>query len=33
MLKLVGVPGGAKIKHRAGYYAPKYWGIFNTQDK
>jgi VWFA-related protein len=32
-VKLVGVPAGAKIKHRAGYYAPKDWGIFNTQDK
>ncbi|HUK31623.1 MAG TPA: VWA domain-containing protein, partial [Candidatus Acidoferrum sp.] len=32
-VKLVGVPNGAKIKHRPGYYAPKDWGIFNTQDK
>jgi VWFA-related protein len=32
-VKLVGVPAGAKIKHRPGYYAPKDWGIFNTQDK
>jgi VWFA-related protein len=32
-VKLVGLPAGAHIKHRPGYYAPKDWGIFNTQDK
>jgi VWFA-related protein len=32
-VKLVGLPAGARIKHRPGYYAPKDWGIFNTQDK
>ena len=32
-VKLVNVPAGAKIKHREGYYAPKDWGIFNTEDR
>ncbi len=32
-VKLVGLPAGSHIKHRPGYYAPKDWGIFNTQDK
>lgn len=32
-VKLVGVPAGAKIKSRPGYYAPKDFGIFNAQDK
>jgi len=31
-VKLVNVPG-AKIKHRQGYYAPKDFGIYNTQDR
>lgn len=31
-VKLVNVPGG-HIHSRAGYYAPKDFGIFNTQDK
>lgn len=31
-VKLLNVPGG-HIKHRQGYYAPKDFGIFNTQDK
>ncbi len=31
-VKLVNVPG-AKIKHRQGYYAPKDFGIFNTEDR
>ncbi len=32
-VRLVNVPAGAKIKHREGYYGPKDWGIFNTQDR
>ncbi|HEV3219790.1 MAG TPA: VWA domain-containing protein [Candidatus Acidoferrales bacterium] len=32
-VKLVGVPPGAKVDYRPGYYAPKDWGIFNTQDR
>jgi VWFA-related protein len=32
-VKLVGLPAGAKIKHRQGYYAPKEFGIFNTEDR
>jgi VWFA-related protein len=32
-VKLVNVPAGAKIKHREGYYGPKEWGIFSTQDR
>jgi VWFA-related protein len=32
-VKLVDVPAGAKIKHREGYYGPKDWNIFNTQDR
>jgi len=32
-VKLVGVPPGAHIKHRQGYYAPKEFGIFNTEDR
>jgi VWFA-related protein len=31
-VKLVNVPGG-HIKHRQGYYAPKDFGIFNTEDR
>jgi len=31
-VKLVNVPGG-HIKHREGYYAPKDFGIYNTQDR
>ena len=31
-VKLVNVPG-ARIKHREGYYAPKDFGIYNTQDR
>ncbi|HUK31624.1 MAG TPA: VWA domain-containing protein [Candidatus Acidoferrum sp.] len=32
-VKLVNAPAGAKITARAGYYAPKDWGIFNSEDK
>jgi VWFA-related protein len=32
-VKLLGVPPGAHIKHRPGYYAPKEFGIFNTEDR
>jgi len=32
-VKLVGVPAGAHIKHRQGYYAPKEFGIFNADDR
>jgi VWFA-related protein len=32
-VKLVNVPSGAQIKHRPGYYAPKEFGIFNTEDR
>lgn len=32
-VKLVNVPAGAQIKHRPGYYAPKEFGIFNTEDR
>jgi VWFA-related protein len=32
-VKLVGLPSGTHIKHRPGYYAPKDFGIFNTQDR
>ena len=32
-VKLVDVPAGAKIKAREGYYGPKDWNIFNTQDR
>jgi VWFA-related protein len=32
-VKLVGLPPGAHIKHRPGYYAPKEFGIFNTEDR
>ncbi len=32
-VKLVNVPAGAKIKHREGYYGPKDWGIFNSEDR
>ncbi|HEV3219789.1 MAG TPA: VWA domain-containing protein [Candidatus Acidoferrales bacterium] len=32
-VKLVNAPAGAKITHRQGYYAPKDWGIFNTEDR
>jgi VWFA-related protein len=32
-VKLIGVPPGAHIKHRPGYYAPKEFGIFNTEDR
>ena len=31
-VKVVNLPG-AKIKHRQGYYAPKDFGIYNTQDR
>jgi VWFA-related protein len=32
-VKLIGVPPDAHIKHRPGYYAPKEFGIFNTEDR
>jgi VWFA-related protein len=32
-VKLVGVPPGAHVKARQGYYAPKEFGIFNTEDR
>ena len=32
-VKLVNVPAGATIKHREGYYGPKDWGIFTTEDR
>jgi VWFA-related protein len=32
-VKLVNVPAGLQIKARPGYYAPKDFGIFNTEDK
>ncbi len=32
-VKLINVPAGAQIKHRPGYYAPKEFGIFNTEDR
>jgi VWFA-related protein len=32
-VKLVNVPPGAHIKHRPGYYAPKEFGIYNTEDR
>jgi hypothetical protein len=32
-VKLVGVPAGAHIKARQGYYAPKDFGIFNADDR
>jgi VWFA-related protein len=32
-VKLVNVPGGKITAHRVGYYAPKDFGIFNTEDK
>lgn len=31
-VKLVGIPG-ARIKHREGYYAPKDFGIYTTEDR
>jgi VWFA-related protein len=31
-VKLVNLPG-AKVKHRQGYYAPKDFGIYNTEDR
>ena len=32
-VKLVGLPPGSHIKHRPGYYAPKEFAIFNTEDR
>jgi VWFA-related protein len=32
-IKLVNVPGGRITNHRQGYYAPKDYGIFNTEDR
>jgi VWFA-related protein len=32
-VKLVNVPAGAHIRHREGYYGPKDWGIFTTEDR
>jgi VWFA-related protein len=32
-VKLVGLSPGAKIKHRQGYFAPKEFGIFNSEDR
>jgi VWFA-related protein len=32
-VKLVGIPPGAHIRHREGYYGPKDWGIFTTEDR
>jgi len=32
-VKLVNGPPGAKLRSREGYYGPKDWGIFNTQDR
>jgi VWFA-related protein len=32
-VKLVNVPPGAHVKAREGYYAPKDWGIYNTEDR